>query len=122
MRRTWASIAATATLVLAACGANVGPSSVTPPPATPLPPGSQAAVDQAVQDAAAHLALNAGELRVDHVEAREWSDSSLGCPQAGSLYSQVITPGFLIQLSTRSGNQLEYHADSRGHVVLCKEI
>jgi hypothetical protein len=125
-------------IVAAACGPNVGTPTVTPPTATPLAPpiaspipstlpgpntvaDSQQAVNQALQNAAAHLSIGAGELRVDTVEARQWPDSSLGCPQPGTLYSQIVTPGFLIVISTSSGKQLEYHSDARGRVMLCKE-
>ena len=86
----------------------------------PNPPDSQAAVDAALNDAAAHLGVNRDQLQVDQVEAREWGDSSLGCPRPGLLYSQIVTAGFLIIIST-GPKQLEYHTDSRGRVVLCKE-
>jgi hypothetical protein len=66
------------------------------------------------------LGVSASELSVERIEAREWSDSSLGCPQPGNLYSQIVTPGFLIVISSR-GKQLEYHSDARGRVVLCRE-
>jgi hypothetical protein len=126
----------TATLVASACGPKVSTTTPTaatttaaaasPPTLTPamLPtplPEAQPAVDQAVQDAAGRLSVSAGDLRVDQVEARQWPDASLGCPQPGLLYSQIVTPGFLIVISSTSGRQLEYHADSRGRVVLCKE-
>jgi hypothetical protein len=86
-------------------------------------PESQAAVDAALRDAAAHLSVGVNELQVDQVEAREWPDSSLGCPRPGIMYSQVVTPGFLIIISTGGTvtRQLEYHSDARGRVVLCQE-
>jgi len=77
-------------------------------------------VDAAVQAAAAHLGISRDELSVDRVDDQQWPDSSLGCPQPGQLYSQIVTPGFLIVVS--DGNkQLEYHTDGRAHVMLCKE-
>jgi len=36
---------------------------------------------------------NADEVEVLSVEAVDFSDSSLGCPQPGKAYLQVITPG-----------------------------
>ena len=77
-------------------------------------------MDNALCDAAAHLAVNSDALRVDQLEARQWGDSSLGCPKPGIMYSQIVTPGFLI-LITGAGKQLEYHTDARGRVVLCQE-
>ena len=54
------------------------------------------------------------------MEAVEWSDASLGCPQEGFMYAQVITPGYLIILEAQ-GEQYEYHTDQTTNVVLCQE-
>ena len=48
----------------------------------------------------------------------EWRDSSLGCPQPGVLYAQVITPGYRISLRVGAA-QYEYHSDSGTRVALC---
>jgi hypothetical protein len=127
MRRvpTWVWLAAT--LTLSACASNGGSQAPTPPPPTSavaavptVNPDAQAAVDAAMRDVAAHLGVDLSAVRVDQVEPRQWSDSSLGCPQPGNLYAQIVTPGFLIIISS-STKQLEYHSDARGHVVLCRE-
>jgi hypothetical protein len=81
---------------------------------------TQAAVDAAVRDAASHLGVASTDLKVVQAEPREWSDASLGCPQPGVMYAQVVTPGYLVVLSG-GGKQLEYHTDERGRVVLCSE-
>jgi len=127
----WLAIA----LTLGGCGQNPGPptptSAPTPPPpavapvVSPVPganvgPEQQQAVAAALRDAATHLGVAASDLSVQQVEARDWSDSSLGCPQPGNLYSQIVTPGFLIVINSR-GKQLEYHSDTRARVVLCRE-
>jgi hypothetical protein len=85
-----------------------------------VPPESAAAVDAATTDAATHLGVSRDTLRVEQVAPREWPDSSLGCPQPGQLYSQVVTPGYLIVISSGS-HQLEYHTDERSRVTLCRE-
>jgi hypothetical protein len=36
------------------------------------------------------------------------------------MYSQIVTPGYVVVISG-AGRQLEYHTDTRGHVVLCQE-
>jgi hypothetical protein len=135
MRAACAWLWLAVTLVVEACGPSAGsqtatPAATAPPPAvTPVAssvPGANVSPDQppavgaAVQDAATRLGVSASELSVERIEAREWSDSSLGCPQPGNLYSQIVTPGFLIVISSR-GKQLEYHSDARGRVVLCRE-
>ena len=86
-----------------------------------MPPEAAAVVDAALTDAATHLNLGKDQLRVDQVESQQWPDSSLGCPQPGQLYSQIVTPGYLIIISSSSGKQLEYHADTRSLVTLCHE-
>jgi hypothetical protein len=78
------------------------------------------AVEAAVADASAHLGISSDQLHIDQVEARQWPDSSLGCPQAGQMYSQIVTPGYLIVV-TGGGKRLEYHTDARSRVVLCQE-
>jgi len=36
------------------------------------------------------------------------------------MYSQIVTPGYLIVIAG-GGKNLEYHSDTRGRVVLCQE-
>jgi hypothetical protein len=128
MRRALAIALASFPLLLAACRADTAPS--TPTPAAALSPASgaspvvspesAAAVDAALADAATHLSVSRDALRVDQVESREWPDASLGCPQPGQLYSQIVTPGYLVMIA--SGNhRLEYHTDTRSRVALCDE-
>jgi hypothetical protein len=95
---------------------------VSPSPESSSNPEAQSAVDAAMRDAAGRLslAIGAGDIRVQQVTAREWPDSSLGCPRQGEMYSQIVTPGYLVMISA-AGKQLEYHADSRGRIVLCQE-
>jgi hypothetical protein len=82
--------------------------------------GQPAEAQKALADAAAHLGVNAETLTVTQVKAKQWPDASLGCPQPGQFYAQVVTPGYLI-LIRGDGHELEYHADQRGTIVLCHE-
>jgi hypothetical protein len=134
MRRTGGWLSLAIALVSTACGPSGGgqatpiatslPATLAPlataVPGPNLSPDQQQAVAAALQDAAAHLGVAATDISVQQVEEREWGDSSLGCPQPGLLYSQVVTPGFLVVITSR-GKQLEYHSDTRGRVVLCRE-
>ncbi len=108
-------------------------SPVSPPPQPPqqaelmpninpnnLPPGSEAAVKAAIADLAKQKNLPVTDISVVSVEAVEWNDSSLGCPQEGFMYAQVITPGYLIKL-TAGGRQYQYHTDQTKTVVLCQK-
>ncbi len=78
------------------------------------------AAKAAVADLAARLHLAPDAIRVISVEATDWNDTSLGCPQPGVAYAQVITPGWKIVLEAQ-GKQAEYHADQRGRVVTCNK-
>ena len=83
----------------------------------PTPPGDL--LDAVRADAAQQAGVPVAAVQVARVEARQWSDASLGCPQPGQFYAQVITPGFLMVV--RAGDrQLEYHTDARQRFVLCR--
>ena len=81
------------------------------------PDPQRALVDQAIADLARRLQVSPEAVQVRRVEAVEWPDTSLGCPEPGMMYAQVITPGYRIILAV--GEELhEYHA-SRSRVIYC---
>ena len=84
-------------------------------------PEAQGAVDAAVKDGAMRLGIETARLSVERVEAHEWPNSGLGCPQPGMMYAQVITPGYLVVVAG-GGKRLEYHTDTRGRAVMCREL
>ncbi len=88
--------------------------------ATKVASGEQHVVEMAKEDLAQRLDLSPWEISVTSIQAVEWSDASLGCPQPGMAYAQVITPGFLIVLEA-SGQTYEYHSDAGRFVILCLE-
>lgn len=83
-------------------------------------PGSEAVLAAAVADLSERTGTPANEISLVSMEALDWSDASLGCPQEGYMYAQVITPGFLIVLEAQ-GQPYEYHTDRTSNVVLCEE-
>jgi hypothetical protein len=85
-----------------------------------LPAGAEDAVRLAMEDLARRLGLTREAIQLVSAEAVEWSDASLGCPQPGMMYAQVITPGFRVLLAAR-GQGYEYHTDEGRFVVLCEE-
>jgi hypothetical protein len=92
----------------------------TPEPTEPTPPPeAEQVVRLAVEDLAQRLDLSPGKIRLVSVEAVDWSDTSLGCPQPGMMYAQVITPGYRIVLEAE-GERYEYHTDTGDHIVLCQ--
>jgi hypothetical protein len=85
------------------------------PAASPGP--ADALVAQAMEDAAGRAGTPAEAVKIVQVDAREWPDRSLGCPQPGMGYAQSITPGYLIVLEVQ-GRHFQYHTD-HAQVVYC---
>ena len=86
-------------------------------------PDSEAS-EPMVEPAKEHLANRKGidkeQITVLSVKAVDWPDASLGCPEPGMFYAQVITPGYKIVLSY-DGERYEYHTDRSNRVVLCRQ-
>lgn len=70
---------------------------------------------RAQHDLAARLAIDPKIVKIASVEAVEWPDASLGVPEEGMTYAQVITPGFELVLQAGEA-QYTYHT-SMEHVV-----
>ncbi len=84
------------------------------------PPEAQEVVRLAKEDLAQRLSVAVDQIQLVSVEAVDWSDTSLGCPQPGMMYAQVITPGFRVILEA-GGQRYEYHTDTGRFVVLCEK-
>lgn len=67
-------------------------------------------VEIAKNDLAGRLNISAENIRLVEQERANWSDASLGYPEEGMFYAQVITPGFRIILEAE-GRLYEYHSD-----------
>jgi hypothetical protein len=86
---------------------------------TPANTGMQTLIAKAKADLASRLAASVDDIMLLEATSVVWNDASLGCPQEGMLYAQVITPGYLIRLA--SGDQVfEYHASRGTTVVYCE--
>lgn len=83
-------------------------------------PGSEDALAAAIKDLSEQTGIPAGEITLVSIEAVEWGDTSLGCPQEGYMYAQVITPGYKLILAAQ-GQQYQYHTDQKANVVLCQQ-
>ena len=60
-------------------------------------------------------------LRIVRAEHGTWSDSSLGCPEPGMLYAQVLTTGIWLVLSQRE-QEFDYRVtDNNGELSLCTQ-
>jgi hypothetical protein len=90
-------------------------------PALPTPPGfgMQGLIEKAKEDLAQRLSISPIRVNLLEMTEVEWSDSSLGCPQPGMDYVQVITPGYRILLET-GGQEYEYHSNKDNYVLYCE--
>ena len=83
-------------------------------------PGSEKPLAAALDDLSQQAGVPLDQISLVSIEARQWADSSLGCPQEGFMYAQVITPGYLIVLDA-AGTQYTYHTDQASTAILCEE-
>jgi hypothetical protein len=83
-------------------------------------PGSEEPLAAAIADLAQQSGASPDQIKLISMEAVEWNDASLGCPQPGFMYAQVITPGYKIILEAQ-GQQYEYHTDQKANVVWCQQ-
>lgn len=83
-------------------------------------PAAARSVEQARDDLAQRSGMPPDQIVVSSVQAVTWPDSSLGCPQPGMAYAQVLTPGYLILLEA-GGKVYEYHAGRNSNVFYCAD-
>ena len=105
-RRAAAVVLLATTGLLLACGGESQPAASTPPSAGPPAAATEAPAAtpqtltglqvEARQVLADRLSVPAAGLELVSDEPVQWGDTSLGCPQAGMFYAQVITPGHRI--------------------------
>lgn len=81
----------------------------------------QTLVQRSVDDLAAAVGVAVDDISLMEIEAVEWPDASLGCPQPDMMYAQVITNGYRILLEA-NGETYDYHTDVNedGYIVRCE--
>ena len=96
-------------------------------PALPLDtpaPSADETIPEEIETAARKLLADEleaeeGDLRLASAEGVQWSDASLGCPQEGRGYAQVITPGYKLVFDL-GGTSHAVHTNADGsHAVVC---
>ncbi len=90
----------------------------TPGP-TPLEPSLQRYVLQAKEDLARRTGIPVDQITVVEVQPVTWPDGSLGCPQPGMAYTQVMVDGLLIRLRV-GGRDYAYHSGGSRPPFLCE--
>jgi len=79
--------------------------------------GLPAPVQAAVADLAQRLGIEQSAVTVASIEEVTWQDASLGNPQPGQFYAQVMTPGYRVFLVAQGG-RFEYHTDMNRNITL----
>ena len=77
-------------------------------------------VRAALAQAATDLGVAPGQLAIIAVEARDWPDSSLGCPQPGRAYAQIVTPGYRVIVQA-NGREYDYRTNRTTMIVRCTQ-
>jgi hypothetical protein len=93
------------------------PPSGDPSAAANVPPNL---LSQILDDAAKRTGMAANQMQVTSVQAQTWSDGSLGCPEPGMNYIQIMIDGF--QIFVQAGERtLDYRTSDRGAFKLCEK-
>jgi hypothetical protein len=87
----------------------------TPVPLASVPREVRRAVAAA---AAGQLKVSPNDIVLTRVEQVTWSDGSLGCPQPGLMYTQMLVPGYRVSVRHRE-QEAVFHTDARGASVGC---
>jgi hypothetical protein len=80
----------------------------------------QSLVDLARVNLAQRLGVDLEAVTVQGIDEVEFPDTSLGVPEPGQVYAQVLTPGHAIRLSV-AGQAYEYHASDERLVFVPTE-
>ena len=81
--------------------------------------GMESLIEMAKNDLARRLSVSVDEISVIDARSVVWPNASLGCPQEGMFYAEVLTSGYLILLSV-GDLKYEYHAGRDSEVFYCE--
>jgi hypothetical protein len=91
------------------------------PDDTTIDPGLQPIIEQALADLAKRLGIPPSDIVVVSAVLVTWPDTSLGCPQPGMAYAQVLTDGSKTTLRYK-GRDYAYHTGGSVYVpFLCEK-
>ena len=87
-------------------------------PSSPAPDQSTRVIQLAEQDLAKRIGVPLDQIRLLAADKTSWPDGSLGFPQPGLTYSQIVTAGYQIMLGA-NGQTYVYHSDTNNQIVYC---
>lgn len=74
----------------------------------------QSLIDAATIDLAQRLSIGHGTIEVVSAQSVVWPDRSLGCPQPGMVYPQVLADGYRIELRAQDQVYFYHGGEGRG--------
>jgi hypothetical protein len=97
---------------------------VYPEPVPTLGPGTTGEVPEALlntikKDLSARTGADPASIEVVRAEAVVWNDGSLGCPQPGMEYTQMLVDGYWVVLQ-QGMKTFDYRASESGFFFLCE--
>lgn len=91
------------------------------PLTSPLAPDVKPIVDTLRPLVAEETGDKPDELRVISIEETMWRDTSLGCPEPGKAYAQVMVSGWRVIFENAAGERYDVHTAEDPHrFVICK--
>jgi hypothetical protein len=92
----------------------------------PTPPLQRETITSIVEDVrprvSEQLRINPEALTLVSEERVMWRDASLGCPQEGKAYAQVLVPGWRIVFVDAAGQEYDVHAAENPETyVICQQ-
>lgn len=87
-----------------------------------MPPQTQLPADitqQILEDLVERTGASLEEIEVVRAQAVTWPNPSLGCPQPGMVYPQVIVEGYWLVLAV-DGTEYDYRGSGVGEFILCE--
>ena len=78
----------------------------------------QSIVEEARLDLVKRLSVSEADISLLQADKVSWADLSLGCPQPGMMYGQMVTPGYIVILQAGT-TQYDYHAGPDRNPLYC---
>jgi len=103
------------------------PDSTTIGESTPMPPvqrtpasiDMQSLIKKATADLSKKISVPEDQIKVAKASGVTWGDGSLGCPQKGMAYIEMLISGYLVVLEV-DNIQYEYHSGMDGNLAYCQ--
>ena len=80
--------------------------------------GETVVIAACTKDLANRLNVDPGQIKLVTITPEVWPDASLGHPEPGMVYVQMLITGYRVILGSPSGPH-EYHTDAKARIVYC---